>query len=647
MEVAGVVLGAVPIILYALDNYSKAWDPLLGIVRWKETIETIRLQFVLERQKLYITLGSLGLQVTETITFAEVEAALQINQPDTWKDFITIIHEMDGLLYEVAKDLYPDAKGPPSWDDARSERMNWEWRRVRRSFGSARRKEIFKTLRYYNSALQDCKLEKRETLLDTENQIISNIRNRFDENRTLHTRKNARLLHKAISSSWDCKCKAPHEGCIQLQWHNNKPVSAKAFDMILSYRKVDNSQQTNIMSWQAVSLKIEQLETEQELVAAEWNMTNLSISSIGVSVSSIKHAPTATQVSPQPQKKKGVRFLDVHAIKDKAKRLTGHSKSSSLPAVPSNTSTITRPSRSRRTSPSSSINSETANCVATTPPPEAPTSPAPATKLCSILQKPSAFQSTLASIPVPESEPIEQLRIISTDRSSISVPERRPIDLQALLSRQRDQTTHQRLRLNRKRRFAVASALTWAVLHLCDSPWLGQILTGDNIRFFLEQEDQSNTPQLSSHPYLAHAFKVPGTDSQDEGNNTSHRDQFYSKQVQNITLYTLAIRLIELGRDMSLPQLRREYMTITSDASKAEPDILDDFDVAKFHIRELELDPGIAYSHAVDRCLRFIFPGSADANTFENKSFRSMFFSDVVAPVQATYELIPGSCSQV
>ncbi|CAI6287040.1 unnamed protein product [Periconia digitata] len=638
MEVAGVVLGAIPIILYALDNYSKAWDPLKGIVRWKETIETTRLQLILERQKLYITLASLGIQVAETTTLTEVERALQINQPSNWRDFMIIIRQMDDLLHRVAKDLYPDVKGPPSWEDAKSERANWEWRRVKRSFGTSRRKEVFKTLRYYNSALQDCKLEKREALLDTENRIVNQVRTRFDESKTLYTRKNARLVHKAISSSFDCKCNAPHEGCMQLQWHSNTPVDAEKFHMILSSR---SQQQPEIM-WQAVAINIEHAVLEhQKSSDIQVSIPDLSNST---TQTSNDNEPTPT-VPLEPPKKKGVRFLGVHITRERSKRLSGRFRSRSTSSSKDSNHHIT----STPTMSQSSLGTNSNTGSVDTSPSSRGTSPAPAIKLCSMLGKASTFQSTITLIPILDANTTEQLRIISMDHppQSITAPARRPINLDALLTRQRDDITKQRLRLNRKRRFAVASALTWAVIHLGDSPWLDKILASDNIRFFLEQEESTSPAQLSDHPYLANIFPPSSLPADDESSNPTPENQSYGKQIQNLTLYTLAIRLIELGRDKSLAQLRQEYQSITGERAKTTPNLLDDFEVARFHIRELELDPGIAYSHATDRCLRFIFPGSADTNTFENRSFRDLFFSDVVAPVQATYELIPGSYTQV
>lgn len=519
--------------------------------------------------------------------------------------------------------------------------MSWEWRRVKRSFGTKRRKEIFKTLRYYNSALQDCRLERREALLDTENRVVSQVRGRFSEINTINTRKNAQLLHKAMAISFDCKCKIPHEGCMQLQWYSNKPTSSKAFNMVLSTKVIASGQQDHLL-WRALSFNIEQLPPEKENSNDDIRLEPMSLLNNRDSNAHASDGAVSSDPLQSPKKKKGVRFWDIQVTKERVEKRLSQQKSSLKNSFQRKTSTTHIADAS---SIATDANTTTTSTLAL---PQVSTPPLPA-KLCSMLGDTSASHSIPRFIPLPDPDSSEQIRVDFMDEMSMSVLLRakHPIDLQTLLSRQRDQITNQRLRLNRKRRFAVASALAWAVLHLCDSPWLDEILSADNIRFFLEQQNGSGAPELSNHPYLAHAFKLSESDPTAAGKRSSQNNAFYNKQVENITLYTLAIRLIELGRDKTLAQLRQEYHLITGEAIKADPDILDDFDVAKFHIRELELDPGIAYSHAVDRCLRFIFPGSADTNTFEHRPFRSMFFSDVVAPIQATYELIPGSLSQV
>lgn len=117
MEVAGVVLGAVPLILHALDNYGKVWDPVKQAWRWEETFQTIRNQIFLQKEQLDTTLETLGLA---DATMAEVEYALQIHHPLQCKQFMRIICEMDGPISDISSCLYPDADGPVRWNELRS-----------------------------------------------------------------------------------------------------------------------------------------------------------------------------------------------------------------------------------------------------------------------------------------------------------------------------------------------------------------------------------------------------------------------------------------------------------------------------------------------------------------------------------------------
>jgi len=266
----------------------------------------------------------------------------------------------------------------------------------------------------------------------------------------------------------------------------------------------------------------------------------------------------------------------------------------------------------------------------------------------------------LACVPVPASDPCKQARIMCLDHPSQtrSLETKQTVHLHALLYRVVDRASKKRLALNRKQRFGIASALAWAVLHLCDSPWLGKSLNDEEIHLFLERDSDNSTPRLSAQPYLSHRFTPPPAASVDPADIPASSAQFQSKQIQNITLYTLAIRLIELGLNKPFAKIRQEYQTTfnppptepmcpTTEAPPQIATLIDDYDIAQHQISELMLDAGISYAHAVDRCLRFLFPGPAAMNTFGQSAFRKTFFADVVAPIQATFELAPGSLSQI
>jgi hypothetical protein len=108
MEVAGLVLGAVPLILYALDNYGRAWKPAKDFYYWKDVIPEIKRDIFLQKVQLSATLANLDL--TDP-TMDEVEMALQKQCPDKCEQFMDILKQMDNLVNEVMRDLGLDEKG--------------------------------------------------------------------------------------------------------------------------------------------------------------------------------------------------------------------------------------------------------------------------------------------------------------------------------------------------------------------------------------------------------------------------------------------------------------------------------------------------------------------------------------------------------
>ena len=278
----------------------------------------------------------------------------------------------------------------------------------------------------------------------------------------------------------------------------------------------------------------------------------------------------------------------------------------------------------------------------------------PSIQFCSILQSTQTACTSLECLPIPDSAPRKQLRVISKDVENASATTtKRTAHLNALLSRAIDATTNRKLALSRKQRFGVAAALTWAVLHLCDSPWLKKTLNNEEIHMFLDNQSGATLTKVSNHPYISCDFHPTSANPSTPTPAPPPTAQFQSNQVPNAFFFTLGIRLIELGRNLPFAQIRQEYntslaaTTSPNPPSAQAPSTIDDYEVAKAQYDELCLDPGPTYANAVDRCLKFLFPGNAAMHTFEYGEFRKMFFEDVVAPTQATFELIPESYTQL
>ena len=112
MEVAGVVLGAIPVIIYALERYQDTRETVQSFRLWKETLGTLRSNIFLQKRQLFATLSTLDINLTDHTTMADVEAALRISHPAQCDDVMRILKQMDNLMNEVAENLYPDFQGP-------------------------------------------------------------------------------------------------------------------------------------------------------------------------------------------------------------------------------------------------------------------------------------------------------------------------------------------------------------------------------------------------------------------------------------------------------------------------------------------------------------------------------------------------------
>ncbi|PVI03054.1 hypothetical protein DM02DRAFT_588552 [Periconia macrospinosa] len=477
MEVVGVVLGAVPLILYALDNYKQVGELVNDTRNPKNTITTIRNNIFLQRKMLVTTLQTLDRHFTKDTTMIEIEAALKSYHPSEVEQFMSIISEMNDMMKEI-----------------------WDWSNVKRSFGKKRRDEICNKLTMWNISLTNCGLEKREFLPDNEAVKINEVQRRYDEKGTTKIRENVRALHEAISSALECDCPDAHNGKIQLNWHEKKHLVPGTFSFAISSKQTPSS-----------------------------------------------------------------------------------------PA------------------------------------------PTPRVKLCTILQSSQEHQP----LPVLGSNTRKRISLKSINSSTInsSTDTKRTVALPMLLRKEVDQPTNQKLGLDWKQRFRIAAALVWGVFHLCDSPWLKESLNDEMIHFFLDQNQATNSPCLSGQPYLSYNFHRSQSNSTSQPFEGSSSAQFQSNQIRSLMLYTLAIRLIELGRNKPFAKLRNQYQNINT------PTACDDYKVAEHQIDELRLDSGSFYAGAVECCLRFGSLERVSMNTFENKSFSKSFFDGIVAPIQATLEL--------
>jgi hypothetical protein len=207
--------------------------------------------------------------------------------------------------------------------------------------------------------------------------------------------------------------------------------------------------------------------------------------------------------------------------------------------------------------------------------------------------------------------------------------------LRHLLLNQKRRQVHAHLALSAKQRYAIATSISWSVLHLSDSPWLGEGWDQDEIKFFVD-ENSLGLQLLSQYPSTAYAFHKPTT--QDAPLSLTTRD--FSHLIPNKTIFTLGLILIELCLKTPFEELRQTLDDQTRGHAVSAP-ILDQYRTAVDRLDDVYYEASDLYGNAVQRCIKSSFQGPESTKRFNVEQFRVQFYNTVVAPVQATYRMMP------
>lgn len=113
VEVAGLVLGALPLMLYALDNYHRCLKPLQRFAKYQTCIQTLQngLQISCDRFKYEVRIllvAAAGLEKTESL----------LGSSDTQ---LGLSEEVDALVQTYLADLYDEVDNVAMEIKARSE----------------------------------------------------------------------------------------------------------------------------------------------------------------------------------------------------------------------------------------------------------------------------------------------------------------------------------------------------------------------------------------------------------------------------------------------------------------------------------------------------------------------------------------------
>jgi len=108
MEAIGVVLGGLPLALYAIDNYHRCLQLGTDYWRFDSTIRLIRNHVFIQQEQLHMTLRSIGLV---NPTRDELEEHLRQLYPEKYDTFMDVIRHMEEILAKLMDKLDIDGQG--------------------------------------------------------------------------------------------------------------------------------------------------------------------------------------------------------------------------------------------------------------------------------------------------------------------------------------------------------------------------------------------------------------------------------------------------------------------------------------------------------------------------------------------------------
>ena len=105
-EVAGLVLGGIPLVIWALERYM---EPLEAFHRYRTSIETFRTDLILQNRQLQTTFRNIGLGSEPTSE--ELRECFDAKFSSISRELMSIVQRMDDVTARLMKNLDIDVNG--------------------------------------------------------------------------------------------------------------------------------------------------------------------------------------------------------------------------------------------------------------------------------------------------------------------------------------------------------------------------------------------------------------------------------------------------------------------------------------------------------------------------------------------------------
>ncbi|KAI9857769.1 MAG: hypothetical protein M1813_008020 [Trichoglossum hirsutum] len=270
--VVGLVLGALPLVISALEHYRDGLDPVIDFWRYDATLRDLQIQLRIE-QDLYqgtlkrLLLSELSQQQLEALfpdpgepqrialwETNEVNQKLRFKLGKRYDIFMDAVQVMDTTIKKLMEKLDIDAQGKPKWTsvpESRS-RIGWEWRRIRRSFGRREREALINKFGQYNAKVAAW-VQNNEILAPPSEARVESSTAYFHS-----VRDHASRLYSILEHGWSCNCIDPHNVHLQLD-QRNVTQDPPSFQVCFSHYPQSSGGGQSQWLWQKTQIHLEEM----------------------------------------------------------------------------------------------------------------------------------------------------------------------------------------------------------------------------------------------------------------------------------------------------------------------------------------------------------------------------------------------------
>ncbi|EER37858.1 conserved hypothetical protein [Histoplasma capsulatum H143] len=602
-EIAGIVLGAFPLIIHLADGYMNGVHTIQGwarhqrqLMHLKQLLETEQTRFLNTCDSLFRACTNASTSEIETLLagvdpagaeWAKHQESLRGMLGRSYDPYIATIADMNNALEEMKEILNRYKESPGS-----------KYRRPRRlafTLSRHKREELLDRISKNNNMLAAL-FEQRQRLEVHKRRTTSSGYGRI--------RQHCINLYDVLSQAWGCCCKDGHIANLHLPtlMANQLALPSDIKLQMIFQAMEDQNNVTTKWQWQQACI--------QQLVVQEPKLPKRPVS-------------TSCMSSTKPSKK----LAWLKPKKKVAFTLPARAESPSAP-----------------TSSSSSLSRATtlASPVVEGKPPSPPLNPindpsglAKISDLCATFsssasqKSPSSDREFCIGYLQDQCSGLHGLHLVpsNTDWEVISLRDAIQIYLPSTSTSQKIKPdSHvpspdpQLKPWTRKERFKLAVAVSTSVLQFDDTPWLKQSWGTDDIHFLVNPS--SSMPEQA---YLSTIFSQSSKAPKKQQNRPK-----FPPLIRNKALFALGIVLIELAFGRPLSRLRTDKDVEDSGGMQ---DLVDTFTIKRL-LEGVEDEAGYDYSEAVRRCIECPFDGKEAR--FSNDAFQEAVHNWIIEPLKVS-----------